>query len=243
MRNPIRFFITSLCLSAMSQSVHAQDAGAASTTEVREIVQQLAFDPTKFFPSQYIKDHSILRIVYTGDDYGWPVYAIAIAEGCLDGENNPRDQCASRLRARMVRAPALPEASRPRQRGSRLVARLMESGSVSPRQVQASLQDMGVEWVEADLRDCPGALSALARSAEAVWVPDAVANPRPGDELSGLVLHADIVQVEFQQYAKLTSYRGWIAERSPAAWAVEFASALEPCWRPAEVQAPWLQEG
>jgi hypothetical protein len=243
MRHLIRLLCTSLCLSAVAQSVQGQDAGAPSTIEVQQIVQRLAFDPGKFFPSQYIKDHAVVRIVYTGDDYAWPVYAVALAEGCVDGENNQRDQCASRVRARMVRAPEPPEASRPRQRGARLVARLMESGSVSLPQVQASLQQMGVEWVEADLRDCPGAMQALARSAEAIWVPDAIANPHPGDEMSGLVLHADIVQVEFQQYARLAHYRGWIAEGSPAEWAVEFVSALEPCWRPAMAPAPWLREG
>ena len=99
----------------------------------------------------------------------------------------------------MVRAPAQPEASWPRQRGSGLIARLIEGGSVSRAQVQASLHDMGVEWVEADVRSCPMALQALAQSAEAAWVPDAVAAPHPGDELSGLVLHADMVSVEFQQ--------------------------------------------
>ena len=48
-----------------------------------------------FVPSQYIEDQSGVRISDTGDDFGWPVYAIAVAEGCLDGENNP---CASALR-------------------------------------------------------------------------------------------------------------------------------------------------
>lgn len=75
-------------------------------------MQQLAFDPVKFFPSQYVKDHSGVRISDTGDDYGWPVYAIAVTEGCIPWENNPRDQCGSRLRARLVRAPAPPEGSR-----------------------------------------------------------------------------------------------------------------------------------
>ncbi|KQY89864.1 hypothetical protein [Brevundimonas sp. Root1423] len=242
MRRAVRLLIASLCLSASSQSVHGQDAGAAPTRDVREIVQRLAFDPGTFFPSPHIKDHAVVRIAYTGDDYAWPVYAIAVAEGCVDGENIPRDHCASRLRARMVRAPAVDAPSSPRHRGSRLIARLMEDGSTSPAQIQASLQGMGVEWVEADLRDCPGAVQALARSADATWVPEAIANPRPGDELSGMVLHADIVQVEFKQYARLASYQGWIAEGSPAAWAVEFASALEPCWRPASVQAPWLRQ-
>lgn len=204
------------------------------------MVRQVAFDPRTYFPSQYIKDRSIVRIAYTGDDYGWPVYSIAIAAGCMDGETIPRDNCASRLRARMVRAPVLPDAARPRVQGAQLVARVRESGAESAEDVRRVLSELNLEWVEADLRTCPGALAALARSAEAAWVPVAVADPplRGGD--LGIVLHADIVRVEVQQYARFTSYSGWIAEQSPAAWAVEMASILEPCWAPTQNPPPWL---
>lgn len=221
----------------------AQDPPSPAPPDVTAMVRDAAFDPKTYFPSRYIRDRSIVRIAYTGDDFGWPVYSIAIAEGCLDGETIPRDDCASRLRARMARAPAVPDAARPRLLGSRLVTRVKETGAGSPEEVRRALGEMDLEWVEADVRACPGALDALARSAGAVWVPDAVAHPVPEDNMSGLVLHADIVRVEIQQYARLTAYSGWIAEGSPAAWAVEMAAALEPCWRPTSEPPPWRRPG
>jgi hypothetical protein len=250
MRDPIRLLLFSLVLSCLTGPVHAQSGGRASVEEVRDVVMELAFDPTKYFPSPYVKDFSMVRIIYTGDDYGWPVYAVAIAKGCDQSSLIPPSQrisrqreCASQLRARMVRAPAPPNMSRPRQRGSHLVSRLVEQGATSAEGIRNSLTTAGLEWVEADLRTCPGAMTALARSAEADWVPEAVATPKPGDELSGLVLHADIVQVDIQQYARLSTYRGWIADRSPGAWAVSLISTLEPCWRPAGAAPPWSSPG
>lgn len=203
------------------------------------MVEKLAFDPATYFPSRYVRDRSIVRITYTGDDYGWPVFSIAIAAGCVDGETIPQNNCASRLRARMVRAPGALSVSRPRVAGAQLVSRVRETGATSPEEVRQALSGIDLEWVEADVRACPGAIATLGRSAEAAWVPDTVANPTPGGELN-LVLHADIVRVEFQQYARLTTYRGWLAERSPGAWAVEMASVLEPCWEAMSNEAPWV---
>lgn len=235
--------VVAVLLGALSPMDQGHQPASPAQADVRAIVQQVAFDPKTYFPSQYITDRSIVRIAYTGDDYGWPVYSIAIAEGCLDGETIPRDSCASRLRARMVRAPAIPDATRPRLLGARLVARVKDTGAETSDEVRQALSDMNLEWVEADLRTCPGALATLARSAGAVWVPDAITDPTPDDDMLGIVLHADIVRVDFQQYARLTTYSGWIAERSPAAWAVEMASTLEPCWRPSSDQPPWLRTG
>ena len=236
MRRTLRILVACLALGSACQTAQAQDGGELQA--VRDDLERLAFDPAKFFPSPYVQDRSTVRIVYTGDDYGWPVYAIAIAEGCIDGEARPKDRGASRWRARMVRAPAVPGVDRPRQRGGELVSRLVRAGATSADGLREALNTAGVEWVEADLRTCPGATRALAQSADAAWVPEAVAAPKPNDEQ--LVLHADIVRVEVQQYARLSTYRGWLAERSPGAWAVDLASTLGPCWRPATIAAPWL---
>lgn len=232
--------LIALLTGLLSSADILQDPGSdPPAADIRAIVQEVAFDPATYFPSRYGRDRSIVRIAYTGDDYGWPVYSIAIAEGCLDGETNPKDNCAARLRARMVRAPSLAEAARPRQQGARLVSRVTKTGARSSDEVRQALTNIDLDWVEADIHTCPGASVALARSAGAIWVPDAVANPSPDDDIFGLVLHADIVRVDIQQYARLTSYSGWIAEGSPAAWAVEMANALEPCWEPTSATAPW----
>ena len=232
----IQIAVCTIILGCLAQPARAQET---SILETRDAVRQMAFDPATFFPSPYIKDRSVIRITYTGDDYGWPVYAIAIAEGCIDQENVRQDDCKSRLRARMVRAPAPPNLTRARQRGVHLVTRLVERGATSPELMRTALDQLGVEWLEADLRTCSGAMETLQQSTEAVWVPDAVSDPTPDDEMAGLVLHADIVQVEIQQYARRTTYVGWLAAGSPAVWAEALATVLEPCWRPANVSVPW----
>lgn len=230
--------VAALLLSGFFPVDQAPDTPSPAEPDIRAMLEQVAFDPTTYFPSRYVKDRSIVRIAYTGDDYAWPVFSIAIAAGCVDAETIPQNNCASRLRARMVRAPGALDASRPRAAGAQLVSRVRETGATSPDEVRQALNGIGLEWVEADVRACPGAVATLARSAEAVWVPDAVANPTPSDELN-LVLHADIVRVEFQQFARLATYRGWRAERSPGAWAVEMASVLEPCWEAMSNEPPW----
>lgn len=233
----------SLFLGMFSPIERTEHAAPIDQADVTLIVQDVAFDPKTYFPAQYIRDRSIVRIAYTGDDYGWPVYSIAIARGCIDGETVPEDNCASRLRARMVRAPGVLDANRPRVAGAQLVARVTETGAGSVDEVRQVLGSMGLEWVEADIRTCPGAFAVFARSVEAAWVPDAIANPTPENSVPAIVLHPDIIRVEFQQYAQLTTYRGWIAQQSPAAWAVELAAALEPCWGPSAIQPPWSGPG
>lgn len=240
MRLLIGLTLCVLLFGSWGQDAHGQ---TASVSETRATVLEMAFDPALYFPSRYVADSSMIKITYTGDDYGWPVYAIAVAEGCVDREDVQRDNCTSRLRARMVRAPAPAGLTRPRQRGSYLIGEIVAKSAVSADQIRTALTEINPEWVEADLRICPGAMDALKRSSEAVWVPEAVAEPDSDAGNVEIVLHADIIEVELRQYARRASYRGWIAEDSPAAWAESLAAVLEPCWRPASVTAPWFKDG
>lgn len=238
MQFPIILPMTALAVLCVTPAAQAQQS-QPSVFDVRPMVIDVAFDPTAYFPSTYARDRSVVRIVYTGDDYGWPVYAIAVAEGCVDQEDRNNDACATRLRARMVRSPAPADIQRPRQRGLHLLGLLVETGATNPISIRAALSDVGTEWLEADLRTCPGAVDGLRRLTEAGWPP-----PPPIDQtlvayVSGLAMHADLVRVEVQHYARRTTYEGWIADGSPAAWAVAFAEGLEPCWRPAPGPAPW----
>lgn len=214
-------------------------AQGQQVAETREAVRQIAFDPSRYFPSLYVRDSSIIRISYTGDDYRWPVYSIAVSFGCIDGEKARDHDCGSRLRARMVRAPAAPGLARLRQRGAHLIEQVVRRGAVSPGQISAALDALGPEWLEADLQTCPNAVDVLEQSREAAWAPDEVAAPLSGSREVELVLHADIVRVELQQYARRTTYEGWLADGSPGAWAERLSAVLEPCWRPAAAPTPW----
>jgi hypothetical protein len=246
MQSPVRLALWSLVLGVLAQPVLAQDGDRPSIFDLRAPVRALAFDPTHYFRSPSSADPSIIRIVYTGDDVGWPVYAIAVANGCIDGEADARDQCASRLRARMVRAPAPPGMDRPRQRGLHLLDQLAKRGATSTPLIRAALAEVGTEWLEADLRTCPGVLAVLNRATEPAWVANAIANvgrdPTVVDYLEGLTLHSDMVQVEFQQHFRRSTYRGDVADGTPGGWAEDLATAIEPCWRPASARPPWSGE-
>lgn len=181
----------------------------------------------------------MIRIVYTGDDWAWPVYSIAIAEGCLEAETfSPA--CTSRLTARMVRSPAPEDMQRPRERGLNLVKQLVDRRATSRSAIRASLGTLGAEWMEADLRACPGIGDVLERAAELDWVPRDIRNPGPEEEIE-IVIHADSVKVDFVRYNRRSTYDGYIANGSPAEWAVELEKVLEPCWKPAQIMAPWMR--
>lgn len=236
-----RALLTLAMLISPSAVASAQD-GAVSIHELKPLVADAAFDPTVYFPSRVYPDASLLRAVYTGDDYGWPIYAFAVAEGCVDDEPTADASCRGRLRARMVRAPASPEATRPRHRGVLLLSRLVERGATTPPLISAALTDLGVEWLEADLRTCPGATEALRSLDDVSWTPAPSFDLDQLQYASSIVMHADYVRLDVLHFARTASYAGWIAPDSPALWAVRFAEVLEPCWRSAAIPPPWAKE-
>jgi hypothetical protein len=226
-------FLFSPCAVATAQE------GAASIFDLRPLVAEAAFDPTVYFPSRVYPDASFLRVTYTGDDYGWPIHAFAVAEGCVDREPTADASCRGRLRARMARAPASAETTRPRHRGVQLLSRLAEQGATTPPLIRAALTDLGVEWLEADLRTCPGATEALRSLEDVSWTPVPSFDLDQLQYVSSLVMHADYIRLDVRHFARTATYAGWIAPNSPGLWAVEFAEVLEPCWRPAPVPPPW----
>lgn len=238
-------FLTRLALCTLAVAGMATPAVAQepSIFELREPVRALAFDPARFFTTSEGRDRSSVRILYTGDDYGWPVYTISIAAGCRGDEELSPEACATRLAARMVRAPAPPGMDRPRQRGTYLLGQLAQRGATTPPRIATALSEVGTEWLEADLRTCEGALAVLRRADEADWTPNSFINldrpPTAVEYLAGLTMHADMVQVEFQQNFRRSTYRGEVAEGTPAGWADALATAIEPCWRPASAPPPW----
>lgn len=199
--------------------------------DVRRDVTDLAFDPARFFDA----GPDLVRMAYRGDDHGWPVWSIAIRTGCLPGA--PREGCGERRLARMVRARLPQGAERPRQRGVALVTDITGRKPADAAAVAAALDTAGVEWLEADLATCPGALEALAGAGNTRWVPDGIA-PAPGQDIA-IVLHADRIRVEFPDHLRAATYDGWIAPGSPAEWANRFARLIEPCWKTAAAPPPW----
>lgn len=77
------------------------DAFLKRMAEARETVARLAFEPDRYFAEERYGRNDI-RIVYSGDEFGWPIYAIAIRQGC--GPRNIGPGCDRAFRMRMARA-------------------------------------------------------------------------------------------------------------------------------------------
>lgn len=209
-----------------------QEVPAPNAFEIGKRVSALAFDPSRFFEN----DRNLVRITYRGDDYGWPVYAIAVRKGC--GKDRTPG-CAQQIHARMVRpvwAGGKADPERPRWRGLALVQSLRDRGLTTPEQMVPTL-DTSLEWLEVELSRCEGALAALAQADRIQWVRSGTFSP--GEDEPELVLHADTVRVEISDYLRNTVYEGYSAQGTPAAWAITFARTIEPCWRPSDAPRPW----
>jgi hypothetical protein len=219
-----------VCLALAAPMLAA--AQEADPFYAKTTINRLAFDPARYFTGENARD--LLRITYRGDDYDFPVWSLTIRNGCLTEPRLP--PCFKQRIARMVRAP-VPSggAERPRWRGMALVSALEDAKS--ERDVADRLDKAGLDWVEADVTACPGAMDALKAVVEVRW-PSA-ATLLPSDDFPPMALHADKVTVEIPTFLHDVRFSGAAFEGSPGAAAVRFAETLEPCWKPATAPVPW----
>ncbi|HLL59687.1 MAG TPA: hypothetical protein VK391_07350, partial [Allosphingosinicella sp.] len=92
---------------------------------LRDEVDAFAFDPKKLFGAREFGRNTV-TIAYRGDEFGWPVFSMAVRRGCL-AEEKMGPHCGTRRIARMVRAPAPPNLERPRQRSWYLMQDMLRS--------------------------------------------------------------------------------------------------------------------
>ncbi|UYV15175.1 hypothetical protein [Porphyrobacter sp. ULC335] len=196
-----------------------------------------AFDPERFFDGRYV-EAPILTIRYLGDDYDFPVYAIALYKGCHDADAEGDRSCRDRLQARMIRAPYDGEPERPRWRGTRLLEDLHTRGVSSRKELLKALDDGAVEWLEADLATCPAALNHARSTDELRWFGEPLIQ-EPSDEIA-IIMHFDTIDVRFRpNYFTDFRYQGHVGDGLPSGWADAFAKSLESCWKPATATRPW----
>ncbi|MFY8196835.1 MAG: hypothetical protein ACOVKV_17335 [Novosphingobium sp.] len=196
-----------------------------------------AFDPERFFDGRYV-EAPILTIRYLGDDYDFPVYAIALYKGCHDVDAEGDRSCLDRLQARMIRAPYDGEPERPRWRGTRLLEDLRTRGVSSRKELLKALDDGAVEWLEADLATCPAALNNARSTDELRWFGEPLVQ-EPSDEMA-IIMHFDTIDVRFRpNYFTDFRYQGHVGDGLPSGWADAFAKSLESCWKPATAIRPW----
>lgn len=212
----------------------AQDA--RSSYDFQERTRALAFDPARFFDD---RPEPAISIRYLGDDYGYPVYAIAVHKGCTEADQGEaRRTCGARITARMVRAPFEGEPPRPRARGQKLFAMIARSAPRNDDALLRVLDTARLEWFEADVGACPTAMAQLAASRDLKFS----AALDPASEIE-LVLHADKVSFETGDYLMRSRYEGWLKPGSPGAWANDFAKSLAACWKTSAAPVPWRKSG
>lgn len=135
----------------------------------------------------------------------------------------------------MIRAPFPGTPRRPRERGYRLIGTLEQARPDSDDALRRGLDDAGLEWVEADVRQCPKAVTQLATMGELRFATGIDFDRR----LSEIVLHADTIRFELGDYLLRASYEGWLKPGTAGAWADAFAESLEGCWKPTTAPVPW----
>jgi hypothetical protein len=218
------------------------EASVASPVETivrtHELLFETAFDPGRFFAGERFGENMI-TIVYWGDSESWPGYGLAIRQGCLKHQPVTRD-CHRRRTVRMVRAPAPPDQPRPRMRGFKLGMRMIQARATTREAVAAELERASMEWLEADLAQCPAASAVVGDADKIIWVAEEIHAPKMKTGVPAPPpFHADSVEVTFRTSTGRSTYSGAIEKGSAAAWATRLVEALEPCWHPAAAAPPW----
>ena len=227
---------------ALAMTLGLQETGPLlSLSDSNAAIWEGPFNTGTFFPEQPGEPDLTAR--YFGDDYHWPVWAVAGRFICPtpDGMEHP-NACAPDQRDWVIRQAAAPQvenSTRPRHNGSSLSRRVQE-GLQADADVNAVARDAGLIWREARLSTCPVAQEAFDALRNVSWVPTDHPFVNSSDELT-LVLHADTIEVSLNTYLQKAQFTGWLAEGNPANRFNAFIAALEPCWSTPPVPAPWAE--
>ncbi|WP_294327085.1 hypothetical protein [uncultured Sphingomonas sp.] len=215
---------------SLAAAAPAQEAPGYS---FRERTRALAFDAGRFFAAT---PEPMIAIRSDGDTFGLPLYALALRPGCNPADSAAsRADCSRRIVARMVRA-ILPAAATERHlRGQRLFTALERARPDDDDALRRTLDSAGLEWVEADVRQCAPAMAHLATLQEVRFVPSLDLD-RPIFEMTS---HADQIRVDVHHGLVRSRYEGWAKPGTAGAWASDFAKSLEGCWKPATAPVPW----
>ncbi|HEV2745934.1 MAG TPA: hypothetical protein VGW34_01380 [Allosphingosinicella sp.] len=203
-------------------------------------VREIAFNPNTFFKQETLLE-PLISITYTGDDWGWPVYAIALHEGCVRPEPvGPR--CWYRRTARMMRVHGLASHERPRTAGRLLIDRIDAKAPRTDEEIKTVLDGSELDWLQADLNACPRAAALISKTKNMDWVGSEIHSPVRGGPITYAV-HADDTMIHLRSSIQQVSmFSGLPRGNNPAAWAKKFYQALQPCLKPASAPWPWRQK-
>lgn len=176
-----------------------------------------------------------MEIIYTGDDYGWPVYAIGFFRGCLDKKRgHPTPGCSHLWHALRLRAPEL-KSGRVRHDGSALASTIATIMNESPSlSFTDAVSKSGLKWEIATLNTCPGAVDTFGKFNMSL---NSYINTDPNSRRD-VFIHSDMVTI------KVNLGQNKLALQSPVGlpvgkWVSEFDEILGQCWEPAAYPRPW----
>lgn len=217
---------------ALLAAASPASASPRSAYEAGQMLFGTAFDPERIFAGDLepSSDDELLLTAAASvrDDYV-PGYSLAIAYECYHVPGG------CRYLARMLRVgPGNLDALH--DKGFALLQRVREAGSSA--RVRAALESSKLQWLEADLSRCKGAIAAMDAIRVADWRPDVHYALLPVEQRE-VILHPAMIRVRMSGSNSTARYQGWVLAPGVPAAVAGFLEVLEPCWFPSPSRPPW----
>lgn len=216
-------------------------AGCAATHGRNPAVQtgralfQTAFDPDRNFAGELrpsSDDELVLTAAASSRDDFAPAYSLAIAYRCIPvGDGS---QCQGKYIARMLRVG--PAGEEQFERSFAMLALVGRARSADAR--IAALEESNLDWLEADLGSCAGAIHAMDSIRIADWRPDIHYALQPVEERD-LILHPAMIRVRMSGSYTTARYQGWVLAQGVPAAVRHLLETLDSCWTPSHSPRPW----
>ena len=101
-----------------------------------------------------------------------------------------------------------------------------------------TLDGSGLQWLEANVETCPGAVEAVEAVRASDWRPDPSGFlPAPG--YGPLLSHAARVRVRYSGLEATARFHGWTEAPGVPAAVTGLLDTLQPCWSPSASPPPW----
>jgi hypothetical protein len=235
MRRRVLFMALTVLLTAGCATSQGRDS---AFHEGRRLFQT-AFNPERNFAGD-IRPSSDDELVLTAaasnrDDYA-PSYSLAIAYLCFPAGDDYR--CEGRFMARLLRVG--PPGEEQIDRSFALLARVGQAQSAEGR--VTALEESNLDWLEADLGSCDGAIRAMDSVRVADWRPDIHFRLQAVEDRR-MILHPAMIRVRMSGSYITARYQGWVLGTGVPAAIRTLLETLEPCWRPSRSSRPWQRPG
>ena len=196
-------------LAAVAMASAGQGRAAQSLTPPDSFDRGLfaeAFNPHRFFAGELRSnsdDQLILAVAASArDDYA-PSYGLAVAYRCLPNTSSDQRRCS--MYARLLRVDAagggLFPLGRPPRGGW--------GGTRSPEELDAALDEAGLDWLEADVAECEGGIFAMDSIRVADWRPD-IHYTLQALEDRQVIMHPAMMRVTMSGSYATSTYQGWV---------------------------------